>query len=124
MGSASSALFGLPGLRVVGAEHEVDGIFTVCAVPEAESRARGAGRRPPASTKHVMSAATDIWCGGRKARLRVHKRRLGMRLPVVWGGEDSPNRCRTCRCGAGSPAASKGQVGGELADEQGAGPYR
>ncbi len=83
MGSASSALFGLPGLRVVGAEREADGTFTVCAVPEAESRCPRCGSPASGINEHVMSAATDIRCGGRKARLRVHKRRLGMRLPVV-----------------------------------------
>ena len=75
----------MAGLRVTGAEPEPDGSLTVWAVPDAPARCPGCGAAPSGVHQHVVTGAKDVRCGGRRVRLRVHKRRLecGNRLCPV-----------------------------------------
>jgi transposase len=77
----ASALFGMPGLRVTEAEPEEDGTLTVWAVPDAPARCPGCGSPASGVHEHMAAAAKDVRCGGRRVRLRVHKRRLECHEP-------------------------------------------
>jgi transposase len=77
----ASALFGMPGLRVVEAEPEEDGTLAVWAVPDAPALCPGCGSSASGVHEHVAAAAKDVRCGGRRVRLRLHKRRLECREP-------------------------------------------
>ncbi len=90
----------MPGLRVTEAEPEPDGSLTVWAVPHAAARCPGCGAAPSGVHQHVATGAKDVRCGGRRVRLRVHKRRLecGNRsCPVKTFTEPMPPLPPRCR---------------------------
>jgi transposase len=111
----SSVLFGVPGLRVVEAEQEPDGMLTVWAVPAGPPRCPGCGWPAAGVHQHVASGAKDLRCGGRPVRLRVHKRRLecgNPECPVVTFTEPVPQLPPRCKV---TPRL-KDQAAGEVAD--------